>query len=763
MLALVASLGLAQQPSATPAAGGPASGGPAPGVAASGAAGGSLAAGARSFKDTADALATLGELSLPAHSHITISFVATIDTPDPGDLAVLNQAVIASNAAPSQFADVLSGDPDETAAGDPDDPTQTLLDVNADLAITKTDGLSAVIPGQAVVYTIVASNSGPSGVADALLADTLAGTLTGCTWSCTGSAGGLCGNGTASDSGAGDLAELLDLPVGGSVELSVSCTLDAGASGALSNTATISVPAGVDELNPANNQATDLDQIASLDYGDAPDPTYPTLAASNGARHIVVPGIRLGALIDDEPDGQPNADASGDDASTSDDEDGVSFDSAFVICGTTGLTVTTSAAGALDAWIDLNGNGSWADAGEQVLTSEPLAAGTISGLEITVPCDATPGTTFARFRFSTAGGLSYDGLAPDGEVEDYQISLVADAEPPAVVTIAMGPDGSTVPVSACESVDRAISRIEVAFTEAMRNTGGGTDPDDAANPSNYLLLTEATPGSGFDTSTCGSGTGLDQVIPFSAVSYQAGTTTTSIDLGTSLENGVYRMLICSSLVDTAGNPLDSGVDHRLDLRVEQGNLFVNGHFDYCDDDPSTSPNLGGWTFSGGNPSDLEHAIDDADGSPLSGSARISNPSAATSLRLEQCVAATAGLLYRLSGRLQLASPQFIGVAATCRIYPAAGCTGTPLDTYGSTLLLPSTQGQWLPIGTPAWFEAPAGTMSAACGFSLSTPSGVAFTAELDRLELIQQLLIFSDGFETGDSSAWSAQSPAAGS
>ena len=29
--------------------------------------------------------------------------------------------------------------------------------------------------------------------------------------------------------------------------------------------------------------------LAGLDFGDAPDPTYPTLLASNGARHIVLP------------------------------------------------------------------------------------------------------------------------------------------------------------------------------------------------------------------------------------------------------------------------------------------------------------------------------------------------------------------------------------------------------------------------------------------------------------------------------------------
>jgi hypothetical protein len=40
-----------------------------------------------------------------------------------------------------------------------------------------------------------------------------------------------------------------------------------------------------------------------------------------------------------------------------------------------------------------------------------------------VPASAAPGPTFARFRFSSAGGLSYTGLAPDGEVEDYYVII----------------------------------------------------------------------------------------------------------------------------------------------------------------------------------------------------------------------------------------------------------------------------------------------------------------------------------------------------
>ena len=64
-----------------------------------------------------------------------------------------------------------------------------------------------------------------------------------------------------------------------------------------------------------------------LDFGDAPDspatPRYPTLLANNGASHVIVPGLYLGASVDSDADGQPGPNALGDDNDGQDDEDGV--------------------------------------------------------------------------------------------------------------------------------------------------------------------------------------------------------------------------------------------------------------------------------------------------------------------------------------------------------------------------------------------------------------------------------------------------------
>jgi len=184
--------------------------------------------------------------------------------------------------------------------------------------------------------------------------------------------------------------------------------------------------------------------IGEYDFGDAPDPTYPTLNASNGAVHKYT-GLMLGGLWDAEPNGQPNATATGDDInpSGSNDEDGVWWACNFVPGQTNTVRVTVNGAGFLNAWIDYNIDGDWADPGEQVFTSLPLTNGT-TDLTVTVPPNALMGNTFARFRFSSIQQLGYTGSAPDGEVEDYMLQIQSeqpmdygDAPDPTFPTLAL--------------------------------------------------------------------------------------------------------------------------------------------------------------------------------------------------------------------------------------------------------------------------------------------------------------------------------------
>ena len=163
------------------------------------------------------------------------------------------------------------------------------------------------------------------------------------------------------------------------------------------------------------------------DYGDAPDPTYPTLLVNNGARHVVDEDLFLGYTIDPEANGQPTPNADGDDNTGNNDEDGVTMSPLIAPGQAVPITVVASTGGVLNAWLDFNIDGSWTDAGEHIIAAQPVSSGANS-FTINVPANARLGQTYARFRLSSVRDLSYDGQAPDGEVEDYTVEINAGGQ-----------------------------------------------------------------------------------------------------------------------------------------------------------------------------------------------------------------------------------------------------------------------------------------------------------------------------------------------
>lgn len=129
--------------------------------------------------------------------------------------------------------------------------------VNADLGITKTNGVSTVVAGGNLTYTITASNAGPD-TASGKVVDILPLALSG-SWTCVGALGGTC-----TVSGIGDISDTVLLPAGGTVTYTVSATISPTATGTLSNTATFVAAANVVDPNPNNNSATDTDTITPI-------------------------------------------------------------------------------------------------------------------------------------------------------------------------------------------------------------------------------------------------------------------------------------------------------------------------------------------------------------------------------------------------------------------------------------------------------------------------------------------------------------------
>jgi poly(3-hydroxybutyrate) depolymerase len=196
------------------------------------------------------------------------------------------------------------------------------------------------------------------------------------------------------------------------------------------------------------------------DWGDAPH-CYPVTAAPNGARHIVS-ALQLGGSKNYEPNGQPHPTAQHPNEEPTD--DGIELPAQLAAGQMAGIRVFPNAGARLDAWIDWNHDGDWSDPGEQIFASQPVVAG-LNDLNFAVPSAAIGGTSIARFRLSTPGGLVPTGIASDGEVEDWTVQIAAVAPPP--------PQFTTNPADALSfTVNGTAGDINAIWTFVWRGTPG---------------------------------------------------------------------------------------------------------------------------------------------------------------------------------------------------------------------------------------------------------------------------------------------------
>jgi uncharacterized repeat protein (TIGR01451 family) len=336
-------------------------------------------------------------------------------------LVVAVGANVAAGATITNTAAAVTTTADGNTANNSDTETTSVV-TRADLSVTKTDLPEPVVAGTNLTYTVVVTNNGPSAAAAVQLSEAVPANATFVSltapagWTSVAPAPGGTGAITAS---------IPSLAAGASATFTLVVAVNSAATGTISNTATVS--SNTTDLNAANN--TDVESTVVLplqdgidDFGDAPD-SYGTLLASDGPRHTLGSGLFLGAAVDADADGQPSVDALGDDTDLDgDDEDGLLLGGGLVAGACTTTTVTVSGDGFLDAWIDFDGSGTFDD-DERIADSLFVTAGS-NELAFATPADAVGGTTYARFRISSTGGLSPTGPAADGEVEDYQLEII---------------------------------------------------------------------------------------------------------------------------------------------------------------------------------------------------------------------------------------------------------------------------------------------------------------------------------------------------
>jgi uncharacterized repeat protein (TIGR01451 family) len=257
-------------------------------------------------------------------------------------------------------------------------------------------------------------------------------------------------------------------------------------------------------LSTASGDGHGIALFVYSDYGDAP-------SSYGGAAHSGSTAIRLGALRDVESANQPNAAATLDDNTGSDDEDALSSVSGVTL--TAGATHTQSGisctgTGSLYGYIDFNRDGDFADTGER--SSLSSCSGGTASLSWTQPSTTgslVSGSSFLRIRYASDSSQidSPTENAATGEVEDYAVTLTnasanfAVTKSDGIASISSGSsttytivvtNNGPATVAGAVLTDAAatgITKTSVACASTPGQCTGGTTPTIAQLEAGYAL------------------------------------------------------------------------------------------------------------------------------------------------------------------------------------------------------------------------------------------------------------------------------------
>lgn len=130
--------------------------------------------------------------------------------------------------------------------------------VNADLSISKGNGVDTVNALEDTTWTLMIQNSGPDPVMGVQVIDVLPPEVTQASWLCQANAQASC---ASSGAQSGDVSESLNLASGGMVMITIDARISNTASGTLVNTATLTLPDGVIDPTPGDLSSTDSDTL----------------------------------------------------------------------------------------------------------------------------------------------------------------------------------------------------------------------------------------------------------------------------------------------------------------------------------------------------------------------------------------------------------------------------------------------------------------------------------------------------------------------
>lgn len=151
----------------------------------------------------------------------------------------------------------------------------------ADIQVTKDDGIDEYFPGQTIPYAVTVTNAGPDAAEDVVIVDNAPSTTIITSWDCQGTNGAVCPNGN----GTGDLNETVPLlPAGGTLSYTVNV---------------LATTTGEDLTNTANATATTADPDTSNNSASDTDTSFGGFAgvAKTDGRFTYTPGEILEYVI----------------------------------------------------------------------------------------------------------------------------------------------------------------------------------------------------------------------------------------------------------------------------------------------------------------------------------------------------------------------------------------------------------------------------------------------------------------------------------
>jgi uncharacterized repeat protein (TIGR01451 family) len=199
---------------------------------------------------TGNALA-FADAIVPPGSQLRLVVIGTVDPSATGN--IVNTATVTAG----------TGSTDSNLANNTVTDTDTPGTSQIDLQITKSNGQLAYVPGTLVTWTLPVTNAGPSTAMGFSISDVVPATVTGVTVGCTVSGTGSCGTNGSSGNNVLLTGAILPPGPGQQLTITISGTIAPGATGALSNTATVTPGAGSIDTVAINNNGTDNDVLGT--------------------------------------------------------------------------------------------------------------------------------------------------------------------------------------------------------------------------------------------------------------------------------------------------------------------------------------------------------------------------------------------------------------------------------------------------------------------------------------------------------------------